>query len=71
MDQAAGQRADAASAAAVGRPSHDWLVQAVEAPILELLDQARKSTDVKFVRSAVEAAQASTLPLDLWADLFR
>eukprot|EP00969_Alexandrium_andersonii_P279749 12365948-Alexandrium_andersonii.AAC.1 len=69
MGEAACQRTEAASAAAVSRSDHGWLVEALEAPIIDLLDRARQPSDIGFIRSAVEAAQSSTLSLDRWTDV--
>eukprot|EP00969_Alexandrium_andersonii_P060946 2685802-Alexandrium_andersonii.AAC.1 len=34
-----------------------------------MLEQARQSTDISFIQSAVEAAQLSSLPIDSWTDM--
>eukprot|EP00969_Alexandrium_andersonii_P035059 1534468-Alexandrium_andersonii.AAC.1 len=41
----------------------------MEAPVLEMVCRARQSTDLAFIRSAVQAAQAAALPLGQWADV--
>eukprot|EP00969_Alexandrium_andersonii_P262566 11607464-Alexandrium_andersonii.AAC.1 len=69
MDEAADRRAEAASAVAVGLPVEGWLVEALVAPVVKMLDRARQSTDVSFIRSAVEAVQLSSLPIDTWTDV--
>eukprot|EP00969_Alexandrium_andersonii_P262118 11587674-Alexandrium_andersonii.AAC.1 len=69
MDEAADQAAEAASAAAVGLPIEGWSVEALNAPVAKLLEQARRSSDIAFIQSAVEAAQLSSLPVDSWTDV--
>eukprot|EP00969_Alexandrium_andersonii_P146111 6462079-Alexandrium_andersonii.AAC.1 len=69
MDEAADRAAEAASAAAVGMPVEGWLAEALHGPVLKQLEEARQSTDIVFIRSAVEAAQLSALPIDSWTDV--